>query len=169
MPIYKSGSRHLANNYPPISLTSVVGKILESIIRDHILHHLTVNGLISQQQHGFLPHHSCTSQLLTALNDWTFSIDQGFPTDVIYFDFRKAFDTVPHARLLLKLEEYGINGNLLRWLDGFYPTGGKEFQSIIVSLHYHLLLVVFCKALSLALCCSLFMSMIYHPVLVAPY
>ena len=48
-----------------------------------------------------------------------FFIDQGFPTDVIYFDFRKAFDTVPHARLLLKLEEYGINGNLLRWLDGF--------------------------------------------------
>ena len=119
VPIYKSGSRHLANNYRPISLTSVVGKILESIIRDHILHHLTVNGLISQQQHGFLPHRSCTSQLLTALNDWTFSIDQGFPTDVIYFDFRKAFDTVPHARLLLKLEEYGISSNLLHWLDGF--------------------------------------------------
>ena len=119
MPIYKSGSRHFAINYRPISLTSVVGKVLESIIRDHILHHSTVNGLVSQQQHGFLPHRSCTSQLLTALNDWTFSIDQGFPTDVIYYDFRKAFDTVPHARLLLKLEEYGINGNLLRWLDGF--------------------------------------------------
>ena len=60
-----------------------------------------------------------TSQLLTALNDWTYSIDQGYPTDVIYFDFHKAFDTVPHARLLLKLKEYGINGNLLCWLDGF--------------------------------------------------
>ena len=68
---------------------------------------------------SFLPHRSCTSQLLTALNDWTYSIDQGYPTDVIYFDFRKTFDTVPHTRPLLKLKEYGINGNLLCWLDGF--------------------------------------------------
>ena len=103
----------------PISLTCVVSKVLESIIRDSMLHHLTVNGLISQQQHGFLPHRSCTSQLLTALNDWTCSLDQGYPIDVIYFDFRKAFDTVLHARLLLKLKEYGINGNLLCWLHGF--------------------------------------------------
>ena len=119
VPIHKSGSRHFTNNYRPISLICVVGKVLESIIRDSMLHHLTVNGLISQQQHGFLPHCSCTSQLLTAINDWTCSIDQGYPIDVIYFDFRKAFDTVPHARLLLKLKEYGINGNLLCWLDGF--------------------------------------------------
>ena len=119
VPIHKSGPRHLTNNYRPISLTCVVGKVLESIIRDSMLHHLTVNGLISQQQHGFLPHRSCTSQLLTALNDWTCSLDQGYPIDVIYFDFRKAFDTVPHARLLLKLKEYGINGNLLCWLHGF--------------------------------------------------
>ena len=113
VPIHKSGSRYLTNNYRPISLTCVVSKILEYIVRDRILQHLTINGLISQQQHGFLPHHSCTSQLLTALNDWTYYTDQGYPTDVIYFDFCKAFDTVPHARLLLKLKEYGINGNLL--------------------------------------------------------
>lgn len=67
----------LIANYHPISLNCVIGKVLESIIRDNtILHHLTVNGLtacISQQQYGFLSHHSCISrsQLLTALNDWT--------------------------------------------------------------------------------------------------
>ena len=68
-------------------------------------------------------------QLLTALNDWTYSLDQGYPTDVIYFDFRKTFDMVPHGRLLLKLKEYGINGNLLCWLSGFL-SNRKQHVSI---------------------------------------
>ena len=68
VPIYKSGSLHLTNNYHPISLTSVVGKVLGSIIRDHILHHLTVNGLISRRQHGFLPHRSCTFFIAMTFN-----------------------------------------------------------------------------------------------------
>ena len=58
VPIHKSDPRHLTNNYRPINLTCVVGKVLESIIRDSMLHHLTVNGLISQQQHGCLTVHA---------------------------------------------------------------------------------------------------------------
>ena len=50
---------------------------------------------------------------------WTESLDQGNPVDVIYFDFRKAFDSVPHARLLLKFQTYGIRGNLLKWIKHF--------------------------------------------------
>ena len=133
VPIYKSGSRHVTNNYRPISLTCVIGKVLESIVRDGILHHLSVNGLLSRQQHGFLPHRSCTSQLLTALNDWTCYTDLGYPTDVIYFDFRKAFDTVPHARLLLKIKEYGISGNLLAWLCGFLSN---RRQRVSINGHF---------------------------------
>ena len=87
VPIHKSGSRHLPNNYRPIRLTSTVVKLLESIVRDS---HLIDNNLVSDQQHGFLPYRSCNSQLLLALNDWTQSIDLGCPTDVIYFDFCKA-------------------------------------------------------------------------------
>jgi len=48
-----------------------------------------------------------------ALNDWTSALDQGFSTDVIYFDFSKAFDTVTHDRLFNKLRGYGVDGKLL--------------------------------------------------------
>ena len=49
--------------------------------------------------------------------DW--SLNSGYATDIIYFDFKKAFDSVPHHRLLLKLKSYGISGNLLSWLNSF--------------------------------------------------
>ena len=65
------------------------------------------------------------AQLLHALNNWTLSLDEHLPTDVVYFDFSKAFDSVPHARLLLKLQAYGINGQLLKWFESFL-TGRRQ-------------------------------------------
>ena len=56
---------------------------------------------------------------ITALNDWTLSLDEHLSTDVVYFDFSKAFDSVPHTRLLLKLQAYGINVQLLSWFKSF--------------------------------------------------
>ena len=53
------------------------------------------------------------------MNHWTESLNSGYATDIIYFDFKKAFDSVPHRRLLLKLKSYGISGNLLSWLSSF--------------------------------------------------
>jgi len=119
VPIHKSGSQHNVANYRPISLTSVTCKVLESLIRDHILTHLLNNNLLSPHQHGFIPNRSCNTQLVSVIDKWTSSIQSGIPIDVIYFDFRKAFDTVPHSRLLLKLEAYGITGNLLDWIQSF--------------------------------------------------
>jgi len=58
---------------------------------------------------------SCCTQLLSALNDWTSAMDQGFSTDVVYFDFSKAFDSVPHNRL----KGYGVDGKLLEWVQKF--------------------------------------------------
>ena len=99
-PIFKKGCRHDPNNYRPVSLTSQVCKVLEFFVSSSITNFLTQNNLITQHQHGFTRGRSCLTNLLTALNDWTLSLDKGIGTDVIYLDFQKAFDTVPHCRLI---------------------------------------------------------------------
>ena len=124
--IFKKGDRHVVSNYRPISLTSPVVKILQSIIKDQIQDHLNSNNLINPCQHGFTMGKSCTTQLLTAVNSWTEALEKGLSIDVIYFDFAKAFDSVPHVRLLTKLESYGLTGNLLGWLKSFYLAGNKR-------------------------------------------
>jgi len=75
--------------------------------------------MFNSNQHGFIPRRSCCTLLLHAFNDWILSLDEHLSTDVAYFDFSKAFDSVPHARLLLKLQVYGITGKLLVWLKSF--------------------------------------------------
>ena len=62
---------------------------------------------------------SCFTNLLVTFEDWTRTLDQGYGVDVIYLDYSKAFDSVPHQRLLCKLKAYGIRGNLLSWLSNF--------------------------------------------------
>ena len=109
----------MPGNYRPISLTSVVVKLLESLIRDLLMNHFMTNHLFADEQHGFLPGRSCTTQLLVAIEKWSKALDQGLPVDVIYLDFKKAFDSVPHQRLLIKLKAYGITGNLFAWIESF--------------------------------------------------
>ena len=85
--IHKSGSRYLPNNYQPsYKFDFYYCETFRVYCQGQYFGHLTDNNLLSDQQHDFLPHRSCNSQLLLALNDLTQSIDQGFPTDVIYFD-----------------------------------------------------------------------------------
>ena len=80
--------------------------------------------MLSDYQHGFVEGRSCTSQLLAVLEAWTRILDSGNAVDAIYLDFRKAFDTVPHKRLLAKLEGYGVTGECLAWINAF--VGNKE-------------------------------------------
>jgi len=68
---------------------------------------------------GFVPRRSCCTQLLLSFNNWTLSLDEHLSTDVIYFHFSKAFDSVPYTRLSLKLEAYGIIGKFLVWFRSF--------------------------------------------------
>ena len=118
-PIFKKGQQNSACNYRPISLTSHVCKMLESILRDKISVFLTQHNVITTHQHGFIQGRSCLSNLLRSLEDWTFSLDNGHGVDVVFLDFQKAFDTVPHHRLLHKLGAYGVNNQVLRWLKNF--------------------------------------------------
>ena len=118
-PIFKKGAKNLPNNYRPISLTSQVCKILESIIRDTIISHLKENCLINPSQHGFWSKRSCLSNLLEFLESVTNYVDQGLPVDVIYLDFQKAFDKVPHQRLLEKVKSMGIDGEVFEWIKSW--------------------------------------------------
>jgi hypothetical protein len=103
---------------------------MEKIIRDAILKHLKDNDLISDNQHGFVKGRSCTTQLLEVLDIWTDILDQGDCIDAIYLDFQKAFDMVPHKRLISKLKFYGIDGNILKWLESFLTN---RRQRVIVA------------------------------------
>jgi hypothetical protein len=115
-PIHKSGDRTNVGNYRPISLTSQLCKLFESIVRDHVTAHLDKLELLNESQHGFRQGRSCLSNLLTFLEKATQAMDEGLGIDVIYLDLAKAFDKVPHSRLLLKLQSHGIDGKILTWL-----------------------------------------------------
>jgi len=118
-PIFKKGDKKTPGNYRPVSLTSIVCKLFEGFVRDALTKHLKNNDLLSDSQYGFTSGRSCVTQLLTTINDWMTEIDEGKPVDAIYLDLRKAFDTVPHNRLINKLKGYGIEGPLLRWIEDF--------------------------------------------------
>ena len=118
-PIYKKRDRNLPANYRPISLTCVCCKILEHIICTHIRHHLDTHNILSKLQHGFRSKHSCVSQLTITMNDLLKHRDKRTQIDMAILDFSKAFDTVPHQRLLGKLSFYGIKGPLLNWIAAF--------------------------------------------------
>ena len=117
--IFKKGEKSDANNYRPVSLTSIVCKVLESIIRDTVQEYFEQQNLYTQCQHGFRKNKSCTSQLIEVMEEFTTYLDDKDTFDVIYLDFKKAFDSVPHVRLLNKLEAYGITGKIHSWIKGF--------------------------------------------------
>ena len=114
--VFKKGSRSIAGNYRPISLTCVLCRIMEFFLKDAIMTHLLDNGLLSSRQHGFINGRSTVTQLLTYLEICAKKVANGEVVDVVYLDFQKAFDTVPHARLIKKLSSYGIDGELLTWI-----------------------------------------------------
>jgi len=124
-PLFKKGSSSDASNYRPISLTCIICKIFESIVKDHILSFLSKFNCISRDQHGFLKGHSTITNLLECFNDWSTSLDQKAGVGVLYMDFAKAFDVVSIPKLLLKLEKFGIGGLVLSCITSFL-TGRSQ-------------------------------------------
>jgi len=118
-PVYKKGNRNKVENYRPISLTSQVCKLFESIIRDAVVKYLETNLLIQDSQHGFRKGRSCLTNLLSFLDKVTGELDSGKSVDVVFLDFAKAFDKVPHQRLLQKLASHGITGKLYHWISNW--------------------------------------------------
>ncbi len=127
-PIFKKGNKASTNNYRPVSLTCILCKVMESFVRDAIQYHMEMSTWFQKGK-------SCMTQLLDVMNNFCNYIEEGKPFDVIYLDFKKAFDSVPHERLLVKLKAYGIDGEIFLWIRDFlsnrlqYVKVGKEYSS----------------------------------------
>ena len=110
---------HCLQIHGPISLTSVIYKILESVIRDSIIKHFNDNTLFNDRQYGFIKGKSTVTQLLNIMDKWTEYLEKGGQVDVIYTDLEKAFDKVPHKSLISKLKLYNIDKNIINWINSF--------------------------------------------------
>ena len=118
-PVFKKGDRHSAENYRPVSLTSVICKLLEHIICSHMLKHFEKYSIPTTLNYRIRSGYLTETQLLVTMHDLLQASDARVQVDIAILDFSKALDTVPHDKLLHKLETYGIKGSLHKWLSSF--------------------------------------------------
>ena len=129
-PVFKKGEKYDAANYRPVSLTCICCKTLEHILVSNINKHLALDSILADCQHGFRSQRSCETQLVQFVHDIISNLDGAVnrghkQTDLIIMDFAKAFDKVPHRRLLHKLEYYGIRGSTHKWINS-WPSGRTQ-------------------------------------------
>ena len=116
-PVFKAGDRSEVRNYRPICKLSVMPKIFEEIITEHLTSNLT--NVICDEQHGFVPGRSTTTNLAVYHCFISAALNEGLQIDTVYTDFRKAFDSVDHCILHHKLAANGINGSFLAWINSY--------------------------------------------------
>ena len=109
---------------------------MERIIGKRLLTFLTDNDILSDKQCGFLSKRSTLLQLLKIFDQWTLALDNKDEVDVVYLDFRKAFDSVSHRRLIALLEQNGVNGKTLNWIKAF--LSGRQ-QRVVVTIYINFL------------------------------
>ena len=118
-PVHKSGSTHDVNNYRPISLLSVISKILERFAHDSLVKECSKLKIDLTSQHGFMPGKSCQTNLLETYNHLTSLVDVGIPCDLVFFDFKKAFDSVSHTKLINKLRTFNFSSHSVAWISSY--------------------------------------------------
>ena len=133
-PIFKKGEKYDAADYRPVSLTCICCKTLEHIIVSNINKHLAFESILADCQHGFRSQRSCETQLVQFFHDLVSNLDRALnrnhrQTDVIIMNFAKAFDKVPHRRLLYKLDYYGIRGSTHKWITSWLSG---RFQKVVL-------------------------------------
>lgn len=119
VPIFKGGSRQTVENYRPVSLTSVVCKQMEHLVAEYIRGILDKNNVIYEGQHGFRKGFSCESQVVSVSQDIADSLDKGTTVHAIIIDFTKAFDLVPHDKLIQKISRLNIDRRVALWIREF--------------------------------------------------
>ena len=117
---------------------------MEHIIHNSVLTHLENTNILSDEQHGFRKRRSCDTQLVLTIHDLAKALDSGDQIDGILLDFSKAFDKVPHNRLLMKLDHYGVLNNTLAWIQDYCQTVSRllywkeiRHQQILLHLEFH--------------------------------
>ena len=130
VPIHKKDERNEIKNYRPVSLLSVVGKIMERIVFKYCYNFFKDNFVISVNQSGFLPGRSTVTQLLEVHHEFCKAVDEGKEIRVIFLDISKAFDRVWHRGLLYKLKKSGIRGGLLEWFKNYLSD---RLQRVIIN------------------------------------
>ena len=118
-PLFKKGERYKAENYRPVSLTSICSKLMEHVIASQLMGHLNIHNILYALQHGFRDKRSCETQLLALVQELASGVNAKRQTDMAILDFSKAFDKVSHSRLLYKLKWYGVDPITLSWIANF--------------------------------------------------
>ena len=142
VPIFKKGDKYQPLNYRPVSLTSTMCMLLEHILHSNIMRHLDQHNILCDNQHnehGFrkkrscetqpMKKRSCETQLLSTVQEIASSSAKGQQVDIVLLDFAKAFEKVPHTRLLHKLDHYGVRGNVECWIESFL---GQRKQQVVL-------------------------------------
>ena len=115
-------------NYRPISLLSIVSKVLERCMLNNIKSHLYQR--VHSCQHGFLTGKSCITNLIEVLDYIGTLLDSGCQIDVVYLDMSKAFDKVGHELLIAKLHKLGFGGRLLHWLRSYLTNRRQRVTAL---------------------------------------
>lgn len=162
VPIFKSGKNNLADNYHPISLTSIVVKTLECLIHKHIMKYLTDFQLLNDNQHGFRPSRSCVTQLLQLIHEWFQALDKLGSVDAVFLDFAMAFDISLPCLTPLQigmLWDQKPDFKLVKGFSHVKETECSDWESSIWLVKCY----IWCapKAVYLGLCCSLHTSTIF--------
>lgn len=129
VPILKSGDKLLITNYRPISITCSCCKLLEHVIANYITNFLNENNILTPFQHGFRKGLSTVTQLVTVIHTFASILDKSGQIDVIFLDFRKAFDLVPHNKLIFKLKNIGLPEFIVNWVSA-YLSNRTQFVDI---------------------------------------
>ena len=132
VPVHKKGDKQIVDNYRPVSLLPILGKILERIIFNSVFEYLEENNLLCPNQSGFRHSDSCVYQLLSILHEIYKSFDCNPSKDArtIFLDLSKAFDRAWHDGLIYKTNRIGNTGNSLKLIESFLSN---RFQRVILN------------------------------------
>ena len=134
VPIPKVPSSQDVRSFRPISLLSILSKCLERHIYKHLLEHLQTNNILTDSQFGFRNGRSTVLPLLTVVNHWHLALEKGNQAACVYFDYKKAFDSIPHGAIINKLQPLQIPPILTCWLTNYLSS---RLQRVVLEEPVH--------------------------------